>query len=84
MAAIPPVCEFGWQAPDFTLPATDGKSYSLEDIAGPNGVVVAFIWGLLKKARSTDSIGMSTSCGGWHDRQSDPRPVGVLCLRIAA
>jgi len=43
MAAIPPVCELGWQAPDFTLPATDGKSYSLEDIAGPNGVVVAFI-----------------------------------------
>lgn len=40
--------------------------------------------GLLKKARSADSIAMSTSCGGWHDRQSDPRPVGVLCLRIAA
>ncbi len=43
MAAIPPVCEFGWHAPDFTLPATDGKSCSLKDAAGPNGVVVAFI-----------------------------------------
>jgi len=43
MAATPPVCDFGWQAPDFTLPATDGTSYSLKDIAGPNGVVVAFI-----------------------------------------
>jgi transposase-like protein len=40
--------------------------------------------GLLKKAQSADSIGMSTSCGGWHDRQSDPGSVGVLCLRIAA
>jgi len=40
--------------------------------------------GLLKKVRSADSIGMSTSCGGWHDRQSDPGSVGVLCLRIAA
>lgn len=43
MAATPPVCDFGWPAPDFRLPATDGKSYSLADISGPNGVVVAFI-----------------------------------------
>ena len=43
MAAIPPVCDFGWQAPDFRLPATDGKTYSLADVAGPNGVVIAFI-----------------------------------------
>ncbi len=40
--------------------------------------------GLLIKVRLADSIGMSTSCGGWHDRQSDPGSVGVLCLRIAA
>jgi peroxiredoxin len=43
MAESPPVCEFGWKAPDFTLPATDGKSYSLRDLKGPNGIVVAFI-----------------------------------------
>jgi len=43
MAAIPPVCEFGWKAPDFSLPATDGKTYSLSDIAGPNGTLVMFI-----------------------------------------
>lgn len=43
MAAVPPVCDFGWPAPDFRLPATDGKSYSLSDVSGPNGVVVAFI-----------------------------------------
>ncbi|SFK05234.1 redoxin domain-containing protein [Methylocapsa palsarum] len=30
-------------APDFTLPATDGKSYSLADIAGKNGAVIVFI-----------------------------------------
>ncbi len=43
MAAVPPVCEFGWKARDFTLPATDGRTYSLSDIAGPKGTLVAFI-----------------------------------------
>ncbi len=43
MAAIPPVCDFGWKAPDFSLPATDGKTLSLKDISGPNGTLIMFI-----------------------------------------
>ncbi len=43
MAATPPVCDFDWPAPDFTLPATDGQSYSLRDIAGKNGTLIMFI-----------------------------------------
>jgi peroxiredoxin len=43
MAAIPPVCDFGWAAPRFNLPATDGRTYALSDIAGPNGTLVMFI-----------------------------------------
>lgn len=43
MAVSPPVCDFGWKAPDFTLPATDGQSYSLGDIAGRAGTLIMFI-----------------------------------------
>ncbi len=43
MAAAPPVCDFGWQAPAFSLPATDGQSYSLDQIRGPNGALIMFI-----------------------------------------
>lgn len=43
MAAIPPVCDFGWKAIDARLPGTDGKMHSILDQAGPNGLVVAFI-----------------------------------------
>jgi peroxiredoxin len=43
MAATPPVCDFGWQAVDAELPGVDGKRHRLLDLAGPNGLVVAFI-----------------------------------------
>ena len=43
MAAIPPVCDFGWPAVDATLPGVDGSKHRLFDLAGPNGLVVAFI-----------------------------------------
>ena len=43
MAEIPPVCNFGWKPPAFSLPATDGKVYTLDDIKGENGTLIAFI-----------------------------------------
>lgn len=43
MAAIPPVCDFGWPAVDATLPGVDGRQHSIFEHAGPNGLVVAFI-----------------------------------------
>lgn len=43
MAVETPICDFGWQAPDFSLPATDGKTWTLADIQGPRGTLILFI-----------------------------------------
>jgi peroxiredoxin len=43
MAEATPICNFGWKAPDFTLPAVDGNTYSLDAIKGKNGTLVMFI-----------------------------------------
>jgi peroxiredoxin len=44
MASLhPPVCDFGWKAPDFTLPGVDGKIYRLADVIGAKGTLVMFI-----------------------------------------
>jgi len=43
MAEGTPVCEFGWKARPFTLPGVDGKTYSLDELRGPNGTLVMFI-----------------------------------------
>lgn len=69
MAASPPVCDFGWSPPGFELPATDGKIYSLSDIAGPKGTLVMFICNhcpyvigaldrILRDARDLQDIGV--------------------------
>lgn len=43
MPVQPPLCDFGWKAPDFALPATDGRVLSLQDIRGENGALIMFI-----------------------------------------
>ncbi|MCB2111064.1 MAG: thioredoxin family protein [Defluviimonas sp.] len=43
MAVSTPVCDFGWQAPAFSLPGTDGKVWSLKDVAGRRGTLIMFI-----------------------------------------
>jgi peroxiredoxin len=42
-ALTTPKAEIGWKAPDFHLKGTDGKTYSLNDVKGQNGLVVMFI-----------------------------------------
>ena len=43
VAATPPLCDFGWQAPDFSLPGIDGKRYGLAEARGDKGLLVMFI-----------------------------------------
>lgn len=44
MAAIsPPVCDFGWKAPDFELPDTAGKRWNLASLRGSSGLLLMFI-----------------------------------------
>jgi len=39
----PPVCDFGWPAPDFDLPGTDGKRHTRDGCRGEHGLLVMFI-----------------------------------------
>ncbi|MCY3675179.1 MAG: thioredoxin family protein [Rhodobacteraceae bacterium] len=43
MAVSPPVCNFGWKAPDFELPSTTGKKVDLNQVKGANGTLIMFI-----------------------------------------
>lgn len=43
MAATAPSAVLGTAAPTFRLPATDGKTYALDDVAGRKGTVIVFI-----------------------------------------
>ena len=44
MASLnPPICNFGWQAPDFNLLNIDGKHVTRDQVMGKNGLLVMFI-----------------------------------------
>jgi len=43
MAATPPPLTLDIPADDFRLPGTDGRTYTLDDIAGEKGTVIVFI-----------------------------------------
>lgn len=38
-----PVCQFGWQAPEFNLVGVEGQTHSLASCMGTNGLLVMFI-----------------------------------------
>lgn len=38
-----PICDFGWNAPAFMLPGTDGQMHDFQDLRGDKGLLIAFI-----------------------------------------
>jgi peroxiredoxin len=43
VAAETPICNFGEPAKPFSLEGTDGRTYTLDDVRGENGLLVMFI-----------------------------------------
>lgn len=43
VSTLTPVCDFGASAPAFELPGIDGRTWSLQECLGPNGLLVMFI-----------------------------------------
>jgi peroxiredoxin len=71
VAERPPVCDFGWKAPDFSLIGVDGTTHTLGELKGPKGTLVAFICNhcpyviavidrIVRDARDLEALGVST------------------------
>ncbi len=91
MAVSPPVCNFGWKAPDFTLPGTDGRDWSLAQIAGPRGTLVMFLCNhcpyvqavldrILRDARDMQALGIGVAAISSNDVVAYPEDsFGYMC-----
>ncbi len=76
MAATATTGDLGTKAPEFHLPATDGKSYSLDDLRGAQGTLVMFICNHCPYVRSAmDRIVRDAA---------ELRPYGVNSIAISA
>jgi len=78
-----PNADIGWKAKDFKLKGVDGKTYSLKDVKGENGLVVMFICNhcpyvkaimekLILEAASLRSIGVGVVAINSNDADAYP------------
>ena len=83
MAVSAPVCDFGWKARGFSLPATDGKTYTLGDVSGEKGTLVMFICNhcpyvlavmdrIQRDARDLQALGVGVAAICSNDAQTYP------------
>lgn len=84
MAVSPPVCDFGWKAPGFRLPGTDGRTYSFEDVAGPKGALILWICNhcpyvqavldrIIRDARALQALGIGVAAISSNDPVAYPQ-----------
>jgi peroxiredoxin len=94
MAETTPICDFGWKAPAFTLPATDGRTYALADIAGPNGTLIMFICNhcpyvqaiidrIARDARALEALGIGVAAISSNDAVTYPEDSFDNMRRVA-
>ncbi|MEW5964000.1 MAG: thioredoxin family protein [Pseudomonadota bacterium] len=94
MAETTPICDFGWTAPAFTLPATDGRTYALADIAGPKGTLVMFICNhcpyvqaildrIVRDARALQALGIGVAAISSNDAATYPEDSFDNMRRVA-
>ncbi|MFM9913569.1 MAG: thioredoxin family protein [Methylophilaceae bacterium] len=96
MASLnPPVCDFGWKAPDFNLLGVDGKNWSLADVQGKNGTLIMFICNhcpyvkairprLVRDVAALQALGVNTIAISSNDTVNYPDDDFENMLRIAA
>lgn len=86
--------DFGWRATDFRLPATDGDTYTLDDLRGPRGTLIVFICNhcpyvkaivdrLVRDARDLAEHGVSTVAICSNDATTHPDDSFDNMLRFA-
>ncbi len=96
MGVETPLCDFGWQAPDFSLLATDGKTYTLADIKGPKGSLVMFICNhcpyvksvldrIIREARALNELGIGVVAINGNDADDYPEDsfAGMQSIAVA-
>jgi len=83
MAVETPICDFGWQAPDFILKNVDGNMTSLSDVSGLKGTLVMFICNhcpyvksvldrIIKDARDLSELGIGVVAINGNDADDYP------------
>lgn len=83
MAATPPVCDFGWKAPGFALPGTDGRTWTFDEIRGPKGTLIMFICNhcpyviavrerIIRDARDLQALGIGVAAISSNDAAAYP------------
>lgn len=94
MAVTTPVCDFGWKAVNFSLPATDGKTYTLDDIRGPKGTLIMFICNhcpyvkavidrLVRDAKELQAMGIGVAAISANDAEAYPEDSFENMKRVA-
>lgn len=89
-----PVCEFGLPAPDFALPGVDGRTWTLQEAKGKNGLLVAFICNhcpyvkavrerLIRDARELNALGINTIAISANDPADYPEDSFENMKRVA-